>query len=65
MQQRKTASDETLARLHALAARLAECLVEAEDVRSRLTKAHDSNIWPDLEPASRVLLDYNRRRRAH
>ena len=66
MQQHKTvASDETLTRLHTLTARLTECLVEAEDVRSRLTKARDANVWPDLQPASRVLMDYNRSRRAH
>ena len=65
MQPHKTVNDETLTRLHALTDRLTECLVEAEDVRSRLTKARDANVWPDLQPASRVLMDYNRSRRAH
>jgi len=65
VQERKSVSDETLTRLHTLTARLSECLVEAEDVRSRLTKARDANVWPDLQPASRVLMDYNRSRRSH
>ena len=47
-------SDQTLDRLHALNARLAACLVEAEDIRARLTKArHDATTWPDLRHAPR------------
>ena len=62
--QTKSASDPTLERLHELKDRLTECLVDAEDVRARLTEAREGNVWPDLGPAARLFADYNDRRRA-
>ena len=51
-------NDDTLDRLRRLNARLAECLVDATDVRARLTKAqHDTTAWPDLQLKSRLLSD--------
>jgi len=51
-------SDQTLDRLHALNARLTACLVEAEDIRARLTRArHDATTWPELRHASRLHAD--------
>jgi hypothetical protein len=45
--------DETLARLHAAAARLRELVVEAETIRVRCSKAREANVWPERRPASR------------
>ena len=53
--------DLTVDRLYELTARLKACLVEAEDIRARLTKARDANKWPDLRAAAQLLADYNRR----
>ena len=51
-------SDQTLDRLHALTARLTVCLLEAEDIRARLTRARrDATTWPDLRQASRPNAD--------
>jgi len=51
-------SNETLERLHALTTRLTECLLEAEGIRARLTRArHDAIPWPDLRRASRAYTD--------
>ena len=53
--------NETLDRLHALTARLTECLLEAEGIRARLTRArHDATPWPDLRRASRIHTDMGR-----
>ncbi len=55
-------NDDTIARLHSMTAQLNERLTEAQDVRTRLTRAHDSNVWPDLRLASQWLTDANRNR---
>jgi hypothetical protein len=57
MDERKTVEDVTADRLHALSARLKECLVDAENVRARFTKAHDTNAWPDLASVGRRRFD--------
>jgi len=62
--QPKEVRDQTVDRLRELRARLQERLVEAEDVRVKLTEARKANSWPDMQPASRLLIDYNDRRRA-
>ena len=49
--------DDTLDRLHQLADRLTERLVDAECIRARFTKAHDANVWPDVGPASHGCTD--------
>ena len=45
--------DDMLDRLHTLADRLTERLVDAERIRARFTKAHDANAWPDVRSASK------------
>ena len=49
--------DDTLDRLHQLADRLTERLVDAERIRARFTKAHDANAWPDVRSTSRGCAD--------
>jgi benzoyl-CoA reductase/2-hydroxyglutaryl-CoA dehydratase subunit BcrC/BadD/HgdB len=62
--QPKEVRDQTIDRLRELRARLQDRLAEAEDIRVKLTNARNANIWPDMKPASRLLVDYNDRRRA-
>ena len=45
--------DETVDQLQTLTSRLQECLVEAKDLRMRLTAALSANVWPDVPSASR------------
>jgi hypothetical protein len=49
--------DETLDRLHELTNCLTARLVDAETVRTRLTKARQQAKWPDVERASRRFAD--------
>lgn len=49
-----------LSRLQALGALLEVRLGEAEDLRARLTKARDANVWPDMRLATQILVDANR-----
>jgi hypothetical protein len=62
--QPKEVRDLTVDRLRELRARLQERLAEAEDLRVKLTEARNANRWPDMKTASRLLIDYNDRRRA-
>jgi hypothetical protein len=48
---------DTLERLHELADRLTERLVDAERIRARFNKARDANAWPDVRPASQGCTD--------
>ena len=61
MPQPYAVNDHTLARLRTLAAQLNERLGEAEDLRTRFTKAREANLWPDMRLASQLLADVNRR----
>ncbi len=59
-------NDDTLDRLRRLNARLTECLVDAADIRARITKARrDATAWPDLRLASRVDTDIRSSSRFH
>ena len=53
----RTVTDHTADRLNTLNTRLRECLLDAENVRARFTKAHDANVWPNLASAGRVPSD--------
>ena len=55
-------NDDTVARLHSLTDELTERLTEAQDVRTRFTKAHDADSWPDMRLAAQRLADANRTR---
>ena len=57
----KAPSDQTVETLRELTARLAERMWEAEDIRARLTKARDANVWPDLQSMSRLFNDIQQR----
>jgi hypothetical protein len=57
----KAPSDQTVERLRELTARLTERLWEAEDIRARITKARDANVWPDLQSMSRLFNDIQER----
>jgi hypothetical protein len=59
--QSKAASDQTANRLNALNAGLRARLVEAEEIRTRFTKARDANIWPDLGSVSWIFTDRDSR----
>ena len=61
MQPPKAPSDQTVARLRELTSRLTERMWEAEDIRARLTKARDANVWPDLQSMSRLFNDIQER----
>ena len=47
MDQPKAVNNDTVHRLHELTAQLTERIVEAADVRARLTMASEANRWPD------------------
>jgi len=49
-------SDDTVGRIYELTDRLQERLKEAERIRARYTRAHDANIWPNLDGAIARLL---------
>jgi len=49
--------DNTVDQLHTLTSRLQEYLVEAKDLRMRLTNALEANIWPELRSASGRVTD--------
>jgi hypothetical protein len=53
----KAPADQTVARLRELTAGLTERLLEAGDIRARITKARDANVWPDLQSMSRLFND--------
>jgi len=55
-------NDDTVARLHSLTDELTKRLTEAQDVRTRFTKAHDADSWPDMRLAAQRLADANRTR---
>jgi predicted trehalose synthase len=50
----KAPSDQTSEQLLELTDRLTERLWEAEDIRARLTRARDANVWPDLQSMSQM-----------
>ena len=57
----KAPSDQTVARLRKITAGLTERMSEAENIRARLTKARDANVWPDLQSMSRLFNDIQER----
>ena len=51
MERLELVSDNTVAELHALTARLTAMLQEAEALRARVMKAGATIFWPSLPPA--------------
>jgi peptide subunit release factor 1 (eRF1) len=53
----KAPIDPTAKRLQELTNRLTERLGEAQNIRTRLTRARDANVWPHLQSLSRRFKD--------